>query len=152
MVDVKDIPTGDTMTQEKQDPRGLSEEVLKKIAANKLEERADKEAWLIHHKERHPVYPSTNEDGSFVGLFGYATTVGARIFPYYRTQSGTYFYEWEDTGRKQKKTLPLDLKKIQREKSAIFYTPKSFLGDEPVAEPGVIPTRESQAETPRTAK
>lgn len=129
------------MKQERPTTNGLSQDLLRKIAESRQEERASKEAWLVHHGERHPIYAPTNEKGSFVGLFGFATAVGARIFPYYQTESGVYFYEWEDIEGERKKTVTLDLERIQRAKSAIFYTPKSFVGDEPVADPGVIPTQ-----------
>jgi len=128
----------------------LSEETRRKIAEYKQEKRARKEAFLKHHQERHPIHPSTNEEGTFAGLYGYTTAVGARIFPYYRTESGVYFYEstppeTDDKSRVREKTIiQLDIDRIQRDKSAIFYTPKSFLGDEPVAKPGVIPDQEKK--------
>jgi hypothetical protein len=121
------------MAPERPDPWRITPEVreeLRRNAARQREElRARKEEWLQPHLERKPVYPETNEEGQFVGLFGYATTIGARIHPYYRTESGIYFYEWENPEQEEKKIIPLDLDRIQREKSAIFYTPQSFLGD-----------------------
>jgi hypothetical protein len=123
---------GGAMTQEKPSS-GLSEEMLKEIAAYKQEKRARKEEWLTYHKERHPVFAPTNEEGTFAGLVGFGTTVGARIFPYYRTESGVYFYEHEDPrseenpSRREKKVIQLDLEEIRRKGVAKLYTPESFL-------------------------
>jgi hypothetical protein len=122
------------MEQERLNPWQVTEEDKKQAAEYRRERRASKEKWLQHHKERKPVFIPINEEGTFAGLIGYGTTVGARIFPYYRTESGVYFYEHEDPiseenpSRREKKVIQLDLEEIQRKGIAKLYTPESFIG------------------------
>lgn len=118
---------------EQETPRSvLSEEILLKIAEYRQEKRERKEEFLNYHRERRPVYPSTSEEGAFVGLFGYATTIGVRIFSYYRTESGIYFYEFEENEenpKREKEIMFLDIEKVQQKGIAKLYTSESFLDD-----------------------
>jgi hypothetical protein len=121
------------MEQVRLNPWQVTEEDKKRAVEHMRERRASKEEWLRHHQERRPVFTPINEEGTFAGLIGYGTTVGARIFPYYRTESGVYFYEHEDPrseenpSRREKKVIQLDLEEIRRKGVAKLYTSESFI-------------------------
>lgn len=79
-----------------------------------LKMREKREAWVNAHKERTPVYPTTQEEGTFAGLFSRLTGAGVVIYPYYQTGSGISFYEWEDPKAKRKTTISIDLEIMKK--------------------------------------
>ena len=115
------------MTKENTPQEGLSDYGKQLAAQYMQEEKATKQAWLEQQKARIPLHPPTNEHGTFAGLIGYFTPVGARVVPYYQTASGIYFRERYDGQGKEVKQL--DLERIKREQSAQLYTSETFLGE-----------------------
>lgn len=95
-------------------PRPLISERVLQISSmldKRYEER--RKEWLHHHMSRKPIYPPTQEEGEFVGVFGYLVSAwSARNFPYYKTPSGVYFFEWEDHHGENKKSVKIDPEKI----------------------------------------
>lgn len=122
--------------KETQDPWAITDDVEQLAAQVLAEERADKAAWLRHQREQAPLYPPTREPGTFAGLFGHPTGAGARIVPYYTTAGGVHFYRYQDPTSQQLVTKTLDVDKLSRERTALFYSDEAFLGD---GEPSPVP-------------
>src|SRR3990167_9819538 len=118
-------------SSDKDQPSGFSErfqQLMKKIDDKHQE---DKMRWLQHHSERKPVYPSTQEEGTFIGIFGFLVSAwSAREFPYYQTPSGVYFFEWVDDEGENKKVIQLDLEDMIEQQSVLFFSAESWLKHE----------------------
>lgn len=90
----------------------LTPKLFQEIDKFNLEEGVIRRRWFLLHSNRQPLYSPTGEKGAFVGIFGYLTGAGVREFPFYKTQSGIYFYFWEDLDHENKKIQQIEIDKL----------------------------------------